>query len=367
MQCRICGAPLKSGMNFCQMCGTKAAQLCPVCGAENDPSCSYCAACGYAINAETDVLVAPPSAPVGFTPPSADYGQTPASAASFGRSGYTQPNHGQGGYYTAPAYAPPVGQGGGSGRLRSVLGSTRMLVGSILLSISLVFLLFGSRGIASWILYSDVFDEIWDVAYMLDMEDALEVLVGIGTVGSALGFIKNLFAQWPLIVVIIGLWTTYAAAKNTGAAVMKEGGMSAIQTVGTILSVLNYIGLAFWALACIIAAVVASQSWFAPDELVGMCILFLFVGCGIFVFLAIFYKKVADTVKSLRLAIRTGQNGCAVSGFAFVVICIIAVCDAIGALIGIASVTALFSGGCQAAALFVFAGCLKHCKDPMYA
>lgn len=382
MLCRNCGAPLKSGMKFCQMCGEKTTQVCSACGAENDPSRSYCAVCGCAISAETDAMAGPTPTPSESAQPEheqanaysdgygsgafAQSGYTSGGSAQTGyatggvnQGGYTQP---QNGLYDDSSYAAPMGRMGAFGGLRSVLASKQMLIGTILLSASLLFVLFTGT---SWLAGTDIYDTLYDVACMLDMEDLLDVLVGAGRMTAFATFFKNLLTQWPLVVIVIGLWLSYTAANDVSRSVMKDNGMAAIQTVASILSVLSYVSMAFWVLGCIVAAVGFSESWFLED-LVGICILALFIGGGVFALLAYFYKKIADMIKSLRFAACAGQTTCEVTEFVVVVIYILAGCKAIGALFSLGSFSAFVSGGCQVAALFVFAGCLKRCKNPTH-
>lgn len=320
MVCRICGKPLPSGMKFCQFCGTKVMAVCPVCGTENDPSGAFCTACGHEIGEKKETVF----------------------------------NN-----FQQPPMPPRMSTAGG---LRSQLVSTAMLVGSVLLSISLAFFLFAGSGGNRWFWNSDLYDTLYDIAWMIDMEDLLDALVGARYMASGTAFFSNLLKQWPLAVVLVGLWMTYSAAKNTGHGAVNEGGMKAIAFVGRFFHVIYILAMIAFSVAMIYAAVVCADSWFF-EELTGYCVLALFVGDGILFAFVVFFKKMADTVANVRSALQRGASDCAVSRYVVAVLYILASCKAILALVSIGSGFAAFvSGACYAAGLFVFATLLNRCK-----
>jgi len=53
MRCPNCGVENPAGVNFCEECGTKLAQVCPSCGYELRPTARFCGQCGTALTSKS--------------------------------------------------------------------------------------------------------------------------------------------------------------------------------------------------------------------------------------------------------------------------------------------------------------------------
>lgn len=75
MRCASCGFENPAGVNFCEECGSRLAQVCPQCGKQSSPTAKFCGACGASLVAAVVTPATPPvlapavSAPVLYTPP----------------------------------------------------------------------------------------------------------------------------------------------------------------------------------------------------------------------------------------------------------------------------------------------------------
>lgn len=342
MQCRNCGRPLQEGTKFCQSCGTKVTQVCSACGMENDPARAYCSNCGNALR--------PNAAP----PVQRNPVQTAYTQPAYPQPAYPQPGYGQ----------PPRGPAAplSSGRLRSLFSSTTMLVGCILLSVSLLFSLFASTEALSRILSLlrklGVYGELSDAVSMMGMSGLLNSL----TYASGASFFSSLMQQWQLVVILIGLWCTFAAARNTAFPVMQDGGLKAIGVVSRILQVCGYILMGILSILLIVAAIKCADSGLDDFTATFIAALLIFDTC--LVLYTQFFGKVCESVNAIRSAVQQGRDGCLVPGYPIGIINILAVFAAISALIGlfVGGFSAFASSGCRAAALFVFAACLKKCR-----
>ena len=265
--------------------------FCPNCGTTHDEHSVFCIQCGSRLCAE---------------PPQPAQQPVPSEAA------------------VQPPYSPVPSGGPASVPVHPVIGEVRRLASSplflvavIALTASAVLQVFSAAlggGMAEWM--SELMAE-------LDMDMPVMMASGL-TASSVVGTLAGMIPQ---ILVIIGLWITYASAADRRTPFMKSSGLSLVKGAVMAEMIVAMVILGLCVLAMILLMVLGAVgqsvediSYTADEEMaLGMVtvvagILLVILG-GVIAFLAVYYAKIIKSVKAAVNTLNTGVPSSKVSVF----------------------------------------------------
>lgn len=318
MKCNHCGHEIRKGLKFCEMCGTEVKFFCPACGMENDPSVNYCMYCGAVLHANIN--------------------RRPEKR-----------------YYGGERLGEITG-------LRGTLASPLMLVCIIFLTLSCFFSLFGRSGLLASILESDLYYSVSMLAYYGGLDEFSTLEDMLYDAAYAEGAIR-LFGQWPLIVVIVGLWMSWIGARKSAVDPMKEGGLKAIRFVAVFFLVVYIVAVAVFVVAMIYAMISLANNWFS--DMAGVCAVVLVVGLLVLAAVCLFFKMAGAALTSVREGLRVRSESCEISRFFVFMVYFIGTVAAVGTVIGIqnSNGAGFFAGTCKAAGLIICGVLLGKCRS----
>lgn len=144
--------------------------------------------------------------------------------------------------------------------------------------------------------------------YLSELQDAIGMIGGGMTVGAIIGMI-------PDILLAVGIWMTFAAAKNPHGA-MSTTGLTIIKVVTIVQMVFCCIGLLALAAGEVIVMIAVTAY---ADEALPIFLVLLFLLVVLAVFEILYYIKLIGTVNSMVSAVRQGQGGRNVSLYVAVI------------------------------------------------
>lgn len=310
---------------FCPNCGTQVEQgrFCPNCGCpleqvKADPSLPAEETLNPA-NAVTEEAAPEPAeeiaAPKEESAAQATLLPTPEDAPS------TQS------YQQFAAYQPTIPDNYGAPlqqddpvrrTIRSLASSPLFLVAAIAFSVSLVLTLIGNVQLSG-----TAFRQAW--AFLQNYgADVPEIPAGIETAMSTSRITSAISGMIPSIVIGVGLWMTYAAAKRKNDKLLGSG-LTVLRVMSIIELVLLCVGAGIVLLVLmIIAAVFGFSAADAGNETATIVLMVVAIAfavlAAVFVLFIVFYVKVRKTIDTVRESLRSGVASDKVSTFVAVIL-----------------------------------------------
>lgn len=202
--------------------------------------------------------------------------------------------------------------------IRSLASSPLFLVAAITFSVSLVLTLIGNVQLSS-----TAFRQAWTFLQNYGA-DVPEIPAGIETAMSTSRITSALSGMIPSIVIGVGLWMTYAAAKRKNDKLLGSG-LTVLRVMSIIELVLLCVGAGIVLLVMmIIAAVFGFSAADAGNETATIVLMVVAIAfavlAAVFVLFIVFYVKVRKTIDTVRESLRSGVASDKVSTFVAVIL-----------------------------------------------
>ncbi|MFA7637199.1 MAG: zinc ribbon domain-containing protein [Monoglobales bacterium] len=310
--------------------------FCTNCGIENADGSAFCKNCGISLTKTNEVTAeAQPAAAAPVSQPA------PVYAAP------------------APAYNPPLSSNPAVNVVKTVASSPLFLTATIAFSLSLLFKVLSIfKGIAIFQLVYKLFDLI-DEPIPSEFYDALGKINAIGKTPVIAG---GIFALIPTILVCIGLWNTYAAARNRSSDTMKTSGLTVIKVSMVIKLVAICLSALFVAVLLVLATIMAGE--YNNSAIVVGIIAAAIIAAIAYVLEIYFFAKVLKSINAAKETINSGIAAGRASRFVAVMAFIGSACALFSILTSfftaVATITSLI---CFGILIFKYNDCLQQIKD----
>ncbi len=316
--------------------------FCPNCGAQNENEATFCKNCGAKLAASQGEPQAQPAE--AFTPNAAQ----PQPANSY--TNYAP--------YQAPVPENPV-----IGTVKRVAASPVFLTAVILFTVSLVMEIISSFA-PSNALVSFLYDFARENGFGYEMRQFLneyDFLLEQDVAGI-------LFSSAPTIVMAVGLWLIYAAAKKPNASGMSSAGLTVAKVMTIISLVLISIVTALFAIAFLGVSVGLNYADGIPDFAFGIVYGIMFVVAVAFVLYIVYLAKIIQSLNTVKNTVNSGIASDKVSGFVGVMCYIVGVITALNSISGLLfSVPTFLSSLCSGVATVLFGVVLFRYRNAMRA
>lgn len=297
--------------------------FCPKCGADNAPNTAFCANCGANL-LENAAPQAQPQPQPQYAPPQQPYAQQQTFAPA--------PDYLPFGQQSLPISNAPVRSSDPViNALKNVCASPLLLVAVIAFTAATVLSIFSFQSLigAAAGLIQQAGVDLGDYSGMIGMSRGYSIFAGAS-------------ASLPTILIVLGLWMTYAAAASRGSNGMSTGGITLIRVIFIIQEIFVFIGFAV-ALVAIVVAMVAGGRW-ANELSSGGSAIAIGFGVGGLIVLAIcaafiipYYVKIVKMLKEAKLTAQTGVT----TGYASGYVGVITILSAIGSISNIVTMLAM--------------------------
>ena len=286
--------------------------FCEKCGARISENAAFCEQCG------AKVAAVPISEPETYSAPDEDMSVSNLSQAEEQIEPYVQPE-----YFEQEAHKPvneyrPPADGGAHRRIETVvdivkrIGSSPLfLIGVIAFSIQLLVTIVptysGFMGyIVSVLNYMGMFMNVdipYEVHYAINM---------INSYGWGLKLLINIITNIPTMIVCIGLWVVFSAAKSKKYYGMKTGGLTTIKAVNIYHLVVTCIVCALVELSLVVTIIINANLYSSYREYYSGLLASIWITVGVAVLLAIvftfvilYYAKIIKSINNVKRAIAT--------------------------------------------------------------
>lgn len=269
--------------------------FCAKCGIENAENAVFCKNCGNSI------------------------GTTPAPQAA---SVYTAP---------VPVAKPPLSSHPVLNVVKKLASSPLFLVAVIAYSAQILFSIVNSAGTGAKVemfLYQLLNRLGGNVSY-----EFYEIVDGISRIGDIPYVIGTIIGLIPAILICIGLWMTFASARNRMVDGMKTSGLTMIKVLTIIQLIGSCIAVAAIELLLLLAVVGIAATEYAPGVAIAILVLLVLVVAASYTLQIIYSAKIIKSLNSVKSTITTGSPVAKASRF----VAVWAFISAFGALFSVAS------------------------------